>query len=418
MRVRAAIPGTALALVLASNAQAFTTGFQVNEALALNAGTRQLWLSRTVAAGAGIVRVPVEWPSIVGDTHTWPSIVGNTRVPVNPTDPADPAYDFSAIDRAVVDARAYGLNVLLTVNHAPPYAEGPNRPSWAKPGTWAPRPAALGDFMRALALRYSGRYAGLPAAQEVEVWNEPNQAFFLSPAFVNGKPWSPGHYRKMLNASYRAVKEVNPAMRVLAGGTAPYGGKSWGVWPVTFWRKVFCLDKRKCPPKARLDILGHHPISTNGGPDTSGSSKYDASTPDLDRIVTVLRAAERKRRVGRIRHPAWVTEFWWDSNPPNLAGFELLFQAWAIRRSLRLFYRDGASAAINFRLRDTYEPPFNVRAGFQSGVYFIDGTPKPSLLAPMPWILVEHDDRSVAVAGEVDGTPNSGTLAATVRANR
>jgi hypothetical protein len=382
MWARAAILGTALALVLASNAQAFTIGFQVNEALSSNAGTRQLWLSRTVAAGAGIVRVPVEWPSIVGKTR---APVSKTRVPVNPADPADPAYNFSAIDRAVVDARAYGLNVLLTVNHAPAYAEGPNRPSWAEPGTWAPRPGALGGFMRALALRYSGRYAGLPAAQEVEVWNEPNQAFFLSPAFVNGKPWSPGHYRKMLNASYRAVKEVNPAMRVVAGGTAPYGGKSWGVWPVTFWRRVFCLNKRKCPPRARFDILGHHPISTNGGPNTSGPSKYDASTPDLDRIVTVLRAAEREGRVARIRHPAWVTEFWWDSNPPNRAGFDLLFQAWAIQRSLHLFYRDGASAAINFRLRDTHEPPFNVRAGFQSGVYFIDGTPK-SLLTPMPWI--------------------------------
>jgi hypothetical protein len=369
-----AILGTALALVLATNAPAFKTGFQVNEALSSHAGTRQLWLSRTVAAGAGIVRVPVEWPDIVG----------NTRVPLNPADPADPAYDFSAIDRAVVDARAYGLNVLLTVNHAPPYAEGPNRPSWARPGTWAPRPRALGDFMRALALRYSGRYAGLPAVQEVEVWNEPNRAFFLSPAFVNGKPWSPGHYRKMLGASYRAVKEVNPGMRVVAGGTAPYGGKSWGVWPVTFWRKVFCLDKRKCPPKARFDILGHHPISTSGGPGTSGPSKYDASTPDLDRIVTVLRAAERKGRVARIRHPAWVTEFWWDSKPPNDAGFDLLYQAWAIRRSLHLFSRDGASVAINFRLRDTHEAPFNGRTGFQSGVYFIDGTPKPSLLSSNP----------------------------------
>ncbi len=53
------------------------------------------------------------------------------------------------------------------------------------------------------------------------------------------------------------------------------------------------------------------------GPLNPAPIRYDASTPDLGRVVNVLRAAERPGRPLPGRHPVWVTEFWWDSNPPN-----------------------------------------------------------------------------------------------------
>ena len=79
-------------------------------------------------------------------------------------------------------------------------------------------------------------------------------------------------------------------------------------------------------------------------------------------------------------HPVWVTEFWWDSNPPNPVGAPLDVQAAWIEQSLYLFWKAGASAANNFQIGDTTDRP-DVHAGFQSGVFFGNGQPKPALTA-------------------------------------
>ena len=57
-----------------------------------------------------------------------------------------PAYSFGAIDGAVADAQARGLEVLLTFYLAPNYAEGENKPGNAPAGTWKPKPGAVEDF--------------------------------------------------------------------------------------------------------------------------------------------------------------------------------------------------------------------------------------------------------------------------------
>jgi hypothetical protein len=313
--------------------------------------------------------------------------------------------------------------VLLTVNVAPTWAEGPGRPASAAAGTWKPNPTDLADFLQALAARYSGGFdpdgpggpiPPLPAVQAVELWNEPNLEFWLSPQFEGKTAVGADHYREMLNASYKAVKAVNPQMLVVAGGTGPYGDPPGGPYssigararPVEFWQRVLCVHpaktkskkskKRKkgsrapkqrlvrtqgCPGGANFDIFAHHPISNTGrGPQESGPHRNDASTPDLGRVVGVLRAAERVGTVSPGRHPVWVTELWWDSNPPNPSGAPPGVQARWIEESLYLFWKAGASAAINFVLRDSNERP-NVHAGFQGGVFFIDGRRKPAYTA-------------------------------------
>ena len=110
-----------------------------------------------------------------------------------------------------------------------------------------------------------------------------------------------------------------------------------------------------------FDVFAHQAIDNTGaGPLKSGPHRYDASTPDLGRVVNVLRAAER---VGALpgSHPVWVTEFWWDSNPPNSVGAPLDVQARWVEQTLYLFWKAGASAAVNFQIGDmtdrrTYTP--------------------------------------------------------------
>ena len=108
-----AVPAKAVA------AQGLVTGFVDAESLygSADPSVRATWLNRTVESGAGIVRLHVFW-----------SVVAGATPPPDPTNPASGSYEFSATDRAVRDAEAGGLSVLLTVTGAPAWAEGPGRP--------------------------------------------------------------------------------------------------------------------------------------------------------------------------------------------------------------------------------------------------------------------------------------------------
>jgi hypothetical protein len=426
---------TALAIpTAASAARGLTTGFSDgDEFQGTDASARNLWLDRTVSAGAGIVRLGVEWPAVAAPA-------GAIR-PVDPTNPASLSYDFSSIDPAVIAAEAHGLKVLLSINHAPPWAEGPGRPASAATGTWKPNPTDVADFAQAVASRYSGTFtpptstSALPAVQAIEVWDEPNSGDWLTPQFEGKTFTGAALYRDMLNAAYKSIKSVSPKIDVVVGGTDPYGDNPGGPYPasgararpVQFWQQVLCVKPKKTKKKAgkkptttkyvrtsgcngpvNFDIFAHHPIDNTGsGPLKSGPNQYDASTPDLGRVVSVLRGAEKVGTVSRTKHPVWVTEFWWDSKPPNPVGAPLATQARWIQQSMYLFWKAGARAAINFQIDDSTDRP-NVHAGFQSGVYFNDGRPKPSLTAfKFPFVTDRLSTKTLTAWGKA---PASGKL--------
>ena len=419
----------------ASAARGLMTGFAgIDPYQVSSPPERAIWFGRTVGARAGLVRLSLGWAG------TAPAR------PPDPTNPGSTFYDFSSIDGAVRDARARGLTVMITVNVAPTWAEAPGRPASAREGTWEPNPSDLANFMQAVAARYSGGFdpdgpggaPALPAVQAVEVWNEPNSSDWLTPQFVGRYFAGADHYRAMLDASYNAIKSVNPGMRVIAAGTDPYGDPPGGPYPasgararpVQFWQHLLCVRPRKvkrgskkrrkrhakfryvktrgCSGPVRFDILAHHPIdNTGGGPLRSGPTKFDASTPDLGRVVRVLRGAEKRHRTLRRHLPVWVTEFWWDSRPPNSSGVRPWKQARWIEQSLYLFWKAGASAAVNFELADA-SARSDVHAGLQSGVYFQDGRPKPSLVAfRFPFVTERINERKLRAWGKV---PEGGGL--------
>jgi hypothetical protein len=147
----AALPfalAAAPAPALAAPPGAFTLGIAdgVYESSSAN-----VWLNRTVAAGAQIVLIPVEWSSIA---------------PAKPaagqaTNPGYSGYDCTALDAAVREAAAHHLTVAFTVagsGGGPAWADGPHMPKSAAPGTWKPNATALGQFATALARRDSGRF--------------------------------------------------------------------------------------------------------------------------------------------------------------------------------------------------------------------------------------------------------------------
>ena len=359
----------------------------------------------------------------------WPAISAGPTRPADPTNPGSTSYDFSSVDGAVRDAEARGLKVLLSVNGAPDWAEEPGRPSNVATFSWKPIPSDVADFMQAVAARYSGNFdpdgAGpepqLPAAQAEEVWNEANSSDWLTPQYEGKTAVGVERYRQMLNASYKSIKSVNPNdARPGRGHGAVRRQARRGARPAG---PVLAAASLRAPEEGQegeeklvrtngctaptFDVLSHHPIDNTGsGPLRSGPMPGDASTPDLGRIVQVLRGAEKAKTVPG-RHPVWVTEFWWDSKPPNAVGAPLQTQARWIEQSLYLFWKAGASTAINFQIGDSTTRP-DAHAGYQAGVYFNDGRPKPSLTAfRFPFVTERVDRRTLHAWGKA---PEAGKL--------
>jgi hypothetical protein len=408
--VAALIAATLIAGAAAGTAHAgLTLGYADGTTFDSNsAAVRQHWLGKAAGDGGELALRVVSWRSVA------PAKRGQG---FNPADPADPAYDWGSYDGFVTDAVAAGLQPVLTVEGAPTWAEGKKRPKSAPEGTWKPSGSDLRDFATALARRYSGNFRGLPRVRYYQAWTEPNLSDHLTPQYKGKRLVSAGIYRKLLNGFYAGIKSAQGSNRVITGGTAPYGAAPGGdrARPLTFLRGVLCLEGRKhpkatkCPVKPRFDILSHHPINTSGGPTRSAINPNDVSSADLGNVTKTLRAAEKAGTAPGGRHPLWATEFWWESNPPNpKLGVSPARQAAYISESLYLFWKAGATAAINLRVRDNRYDRKDPYARSGTGTYFHNGKAKPAARAMRFPFFAKGHGRKAAVWGKA---PRAGSVA-------
>jgi hypothetical protein len=353
-----------------------------------DSATRDLWLDRTVAVDANFVRLEIGWPA--PDTATRPPSF-------NARDPSDTHYDFARADAAIVAASSRGLQVLAGFTGAPRWADGAGRPASVTPGTWKPSPKALEEYGAALARRYSGSFPDparpgqfLPKVKAFQVWNEPNLSKYLNPQWKGKRTAAPAIYRAMLTAFYRGVKSVSTSPLVVSAGTAPFGDAQAGgkrIMPARFVREMLCLRSKRgrlatstCPAPARFDVLAHHPYSV-GRPRRKALNTDDVSIPDIGKLTRVLRFAERKKRaLPHKRHPMWVTETSYDSNPPDPHGVALATQARWLEEAFYLLWRQGIDTITWFQVRDQMPIP-TYDATNQSGVFFNGGASKPSAVA-------------------------------------
>jgi hypothetical protein len=350
--------------------------------------TGATWLGRAAGAGGDVVRIDIGWDA--PNTPTRPAHF-------NARNPADPMYNFTAADAAIRAARADGLRVIASFTGAPQWAEGPGRPADADPGTWRPQPQALADYGVALGLRYSGHYPDplrpghtLPRVEAFQLWNEPNLNKYLTPQWVGGRTASPEWYRRMLNAFYRAIKSVDPGALVVTGGTGPFGDPEPGgmrIMPARFVRDLLCLRdtgsaliSTGCKDPAHFDVLAHHPYSV-GQPDTAALNADDVSIPDLGKLTRLLRAAELAGdALPHTYHRLWVTEVGYNTSPPNPGGVPVVEDARWVEQTLQLLWSQGVDVITWNTIVD--QPPIPSYADTsQSGVFFLNGRPKPAWLA-------------------------------------
>jgi hypothetical protein len=370
-----------------------TLGFSGGADVALasgNATTQAFWVPRAHSERAQIIRLDVTWSTIA--PKTLPSSFA-------PTDPADPNYNWAAVDEQVRELAAANFRIMITVEGAPRWAEGPNMPKSATPGSWEPDASDFGEFAQAIATRYSGSFTdplnpgkSLPKVSIWQAWDEPNLPLALSPQWTgssaNGyQPVSPGLYRNMENAFYSAVKGVSASNYVVLAGLAPYGdapgtGSANRMQPVEFERELLCItpvftQDSGCSGPTYFDAIDSHPYGIYG-PNWHALNADDVSVPDVYKLVRVLNASEK---LGTAL-PAgtkgnWVTETSWDTDPPDPNGVPIQTQARWMEQAFYNLWKQGVSTVLWFQLVDS--PPIpNYASTYQAGTYYLNGQAKPS----------------------------------------
>jgi hypothetical protein len=337
------------------------------------------FLERVRAAGATAVQMHLNWRS-----------VAPTQRPIgfDPSNPADPAYDWSRFDAALKRVTAKGFRPLVAVLYAPAWAEGKGI---GAPGTVRPDPVEFGKFARAAALRYSGSFGGLPRIQYWQAWAEQNLFYLLNPQREKTRAVSPALYRRMLNSFATAVHSVRADNVVGTGGLAPFEvfapdrKTSLSIGPLEFMRLMLCMSKDlkpTCRAKSRFDAWAHHPY-TSGGPNHHASRPDDVSLGDLPEMKRLLNAAIRAGHVVS-RQPVrfWVTEFGWDTNPPDPKGVPLQEHARWVSEALYRMWQSGVSLVVWLQIRDNLMSEGVVQQGlYLKGPTPDQDQPKPALQA-------------------------------------
>ena len=248
----------------------------------------------------------------------------------------DQGYRFDDLDEFVRNAQVRGLEVLMTIWGTPKWANKNKGPKYLPT-----KPADFQNFARALASRYSGRYAGYPFVRFYGIWNESNLGNFLAPQFNSaGKIVSPANYAKIAAAGYAGIKAGSPKALVAIGETSSSGrdvkkkGATDSTRPGTFAKLLAQANK-----KLKFDAWAQHPypVPVNQGPNQK--VRY----PNVTFSTMAQFEKDLDKWFGRKNIPVWVTEYGNETKPGEPKGVTRPSRPSTCRRRSRTRRRTSAS---------------------------------------------------------------------------
>jgi hypothetical protein len=294
-------------------------------------------LDQMAALGVDTVHTLISWRGLVpGATATKapPGFKGD--------DPKTyPSDRWNPIDDLLRGATARGIKVLMTpVGPAPRWADSCRSSERDRfySGTCRPSASKFGQFVKALARRYSGTYSDetgegkLPAVKRWSFWNEPNLNAWLSPQTTkSGKRTvltGVALYRSLVTSGAAALKSAGHRNdQVMLGETAPIVSAGRGTAPVTFYRALFCVDSRgrklkgnaakdvgcSKPRRLAVNAIAHHPYTRGAGdPLYTKQSANQITIGYLDQAlhdrVRRLQQPARQAHERPARHPGGVDQ--------------------------------------------------------------------------------------------------------------
>ena len=384
-----------------------------------------LAMAEAKALGVDIVRTFVVWDTVVPKP--------NSREMPERFDPGDPesrGYDWRYYDAFVDRARRHGLKVSLTLAPPIPYwaSEEPDRcphfvGGYRKLGTschWKPQPRLFGQFANAVVQRYGSQSAG-PYGGQVDfysMYNEPNLEHYLYPqARTSGAGTvdvAGARYRQLWYQGWKAVARYDAPLsgKVLFGEVAAISS------PVDTLYAALCLDEEGRPFRGRMRALqgcqrprklpiggfAVHPYNADAS-GTVFTRPYSEDSLPMAALKRLHKVGDRAARYGRIPRSGrgiYLTEFGFQSNPPDKKrGLTPDRQATAINEAERLFYADRrVKSFAQFELFDVPEPRGGVDV-YNTGLHYVDGEIKPSWRAfRMPLVVTRLSAGSVEIWGQ------------------
>ncbi len=373
--------------------------------------------------GVDRIRVSVFW-SIMA-----PANDQETKPAFDATDPAQyPLRHWERYDRLIKGALARGILVNLNFTSPVPRWAASKSPRADIQATFGPNAEEFGNFVKAVATRYSGTYEGLPRVDYWSIWNEPNQAGWLTPQWSpdprNSKRQidaSPVLYRKLVAAAWQALADTGHGRdTILVGETAPQGlkrnrGLTRSIDALKFIRRLYCLDDnlnvlkgmsaqlRDCPGDIptfvaqnpalfRASGYAHHPYALLTPPGARSRWADWVSMADLRNLSRELkRIYQRYRQRTQTRRgvPLYLTEYGYQTKPDPFSVSYSRQAAW-INQAEYIAYKNPSVRAISqfLLVDDGPVPGVDVKKNprlawrtFQSGLQSLSGRRKPSYKA-------------------------------------
>lgn len=346
---------------------------------------------------------------------TWRDVAPNPRQGTMPAnfEPSDPkGYNWGEYVPLLAAAKERNWPVLLTISGPVPF--------WATAAKLddltRPSPTAFAAFATAVGRKFGEQ------VNTWAIWNEPNQPQFLRPQYAGGgKAASPRIYRALYSAAVRGLQKAGQGNdTILIGETSPRGN-SRVVAPLRFLRAMLCLDARykktgKCAALS-ADGYAHHAYTTRQGPFFKPPQRDDVTIGVLGRLTTAL---DRARAAGALttRLPIHLTEFGIQSTPDTISGVSLAKQVEYRAIAERIAFDNPRVVSFSqYLLRDSDPTGPKEYGGFESGLRFADGKPKPSLPAFRLPLAVRRAGSKASIWGLV--RPAAGVTTATITyANR
>jgi hypothetical protein len=238
----------------------------------------------------------------------------------------------------------------------------------------------------------------VPQARHFIIGNEPNLNRFWLPQFgPNGEDVAAGPYVSLLAKSYDALKAVSPSIEVIGGSLSHAGIDRPNTGRDTHSPTVFIQDmgaayKASGRTAPIMDAFSFHPymLRSDDPPTLTHPNDTTITIADYGKLVGLLGQAFDGTAQKGSTLPIVYDEFGVESQipaakeglytgvePPTIHPVDEATQAAYYGQAIGLaFCQPNVKAFLVFSLIDE-----KARAGWQSGVYYVDQTPKSSLAA-------------------------------------
>jgi hypothetical protein len=234
-----------------------------------------------------------------------------------------------------------------------------------------------------------------PSIEDVIVGNEPNLNRFWLPQFaLDGSSASPAAYLALLGRTYDAIKKVSSFVTVYGGAVSPRGtdrpdGSRPTHSPTTFIQGLGDAYLASGRTRPVMDVFAIHVYGDNSsiGPAVAHPLNTSIGVADYDKLVTLLgEAFDGTAQPGSTLPilygeygvesdiPASKSSLYTGIEPTTTKPVSEATQADYYRQALALaFCQPNVEGMLLFLSRDE-----RARASWQSGIYYVDGTPKTS----------------------------------------